>query len=387
MADSRISVAVLLSGREQFSPYFGGALARWTYEVYSRLQQQCETIVLGYPTAENDLYPFPHATSATWRLCNFVSRIPRLRRQEGFLWLRSLRSRLAGCDVVHIYNRPQWVALLRHLEYRGRIILYLQNNHLGDWTGPMLDALAPQLDLVAVCSSFLRETFTPRSAAIAAKTRLIYNGANTETFYPNESIREPATILFVGRFDREKGVLQLVQAYARVLDRYPQARLVICGGSNFGVGEETSYVRQVRNAASQLAIEKNARIQFTGYLHHDRELPSWFQRATIFCCPSLFPEPFGLVNAEAMACATPVAGSNRGGIPEVLGHTGRVYDPENTEQFADVLCRILAEPGYRAKLGTAAHQRCKEMFDWRVIAQQWGGLLADIATLPRIPYS
>src|SRR5450631_2345236 len=45
----KLSVAVLLSGREQFSVYYGGALARWTYEVYSRLRDEIDVKVFGAP--------------------------------------------------------------------------------------------------------------------------------------------------------------------------------------------------------------------------------------------------------------------------------------------------------------------------------------------------
>ena len=381
----KLSVAVLLSGREQFSPYYGGALARWSYEVYSRLHEQLDAVVLGYPTAKTDLYPFRHQTSWAWRGCNLIGRLPGLRRHEEGLWLRALFVQIRQRAVVHIHNRPQWVSFLRGLGYRGRIVLHLQNNHLGHWTGPMLDALAPHLDLLAVCSSFLRDTYAARSPALAAKTRVVFNGVDTGLFHPQEAMRDPQTIFFVGRFDPEKGVLQLVQAYARVLRQHPRARLVIGGATGFGVHRETPYVRKVRRLAAELVQEKGAEIQFTGYLHHDRDLPAWFQRATIFACPSLFQEPFGLVNAEAMACATPVLGASRGGIPEVLGATGCLVDPENIDQFAEALCGLLRQSDDRARLGRLAYQRCHEMFDWNVIARRWAGLLEDIAPEAQIP--
>jgi glycosyltransferase involved in cell wall biosynthesis len=118
-------------------------------------------------------------------------------------------------------------------------------------------------------------------------------------------------------------------------------------------------------------------VQFAGYLHHDRDLPAWFQRATFFTSPSIFQEPFGLVNAEAMACATPVIGSRRGGIPEVLGDTGLLIDPEDIEGFADAMCMLLGNAEYTSKLGRAAYQRCRERFDWQVVAQQWNSLLQN----------
>lgn len=375
-SSSRLAkVGVLLSGREQFSPFYGGALARWTYEVYSRLRDRVEVTVFGFPTAAENLYDLRHRTSGVWRACNMISPIPFLRRWDEPLWLRGVIQFLRDLDVVHIHNRPQWVRELRQMGYAGTICLHLQNNHLGHWTSAELDGLAPELQGVAVCSGFLRATYASRSASLAAKTSVIFNGVNTGLFKPREEIREPKTIFFVGRLLQEKGTLQLVRAYARVLDRHPDATLVIGGSSGFGVHEETGYVRQVRELAQALISNGNGRIFFPGYLDHDKDLPSWFQRATVFVCPSLFQEPFGLVNAEAMACATPVVGSNRGGIPEVLGETGKLVDPDQVEQFADALSSLLEDVESRVALGRAALVRCREMFDWDIIAQTWVSFL------------
>jgi spore coat protein SA len=370
-----VSVGVLLSSREQFSPVYGGALARWTYEVYSRLRDHIEVTVFGYPTSADNLYNLPHRSSAVSRACDLISRVPLLRRWDEPFWLRGLIRSLRHLDVVHIHNRPQWVRELRGMGYEGTIWLHLHNNHLGHWTAAMLEALAPQVDGVAVCSTFLSETFAGRSPSLAAKTKVIFNGVNTQLFYPREEIREAKTIFFVGRFDEEKGVLQLVRAYARLLDRHPDAVLVIGGTTGFGVHRETDYVHKVRTLAQSLVRNRNARIHFPGYIHHDGDLPIWFQRATVVASPSLFQEPFGMVNAEAMACGTPVVGSNRGGIPEVLGEAGILVNPDEVEAFADALSNLLERADYRASLGRAAYLRCREMFDWDIIAQQWGSLL------------
>ena len=347
--------------------------------MYSRLSEAISASVFGFPTKERDVYPLHHETSNYWRACRIASCIPLARRYEEKLWLRGLVPRLLNLDLLHVHNRPQWVAWLRSLGYRGAIVLHLQNDHLGHWTAPMLDALAPNVDGVVVCSRFLRDTFAPKSAALAAKTHVIFNGVDTSLFYPKEEIREPKTILFAGRFAAEKGVLQLVQAYARVLQSHPDARLVIVGGTGFGKHEATAYVRQVRELAESTLRCGRGDIQFTGYLHHDKDLPSWFQRATIFACPSLFEEPFGLVNAEAMACATPVVGANRGGIPEVLGDSGRITDPDDIGELAAVFSELLVDREERNRLGRAAYIRCQHFFDWRVISANWLTLLQGIA--------
>jgi len=372
-----LKVGVLLSGREQFSPFYGGALARWTFEVYSRLTNNVEVSVFGYPTAVQDLYNLPHRTSGISKVCDVVQLIPYLRRWDEPLWLRGLMNSLCHLDVLHIHNRPQWVHELRHLGYKGIIWLHIQNNHLGHWNANMLDALAQQVDRVATCSTFLKGTFAGRSPRLAAKTAIIFNGVNTQLFYPKEQIREANTIFFVGRFDEEKGVLQLVRAYSHVLDRHPDASLVIGGATGFGVHRETDYVRKVQELAQSLVRNRNARIQFPGYIDHDKDLPSWFQRATVFAAPSLFQEPFGMVNVEAMACGTPVVGSSRGGIPEVLGETGILLNPEDTDKFGAALSTLLDRAEYRTSVGRAGLLRCQELFDWNIIARRWLSFLYE----------
>lgn len=375
-------VAVLLSGRAQFSVYYGGALVRWTHEVYRHLQPDISVTVFGFPTDPATRYPLPHETSAWSRACLLMSKVPVVRRWEEHVWLRALLARLHSYDLVHIHNRPQWAPMLRRLGYKGGVVVHLQNDHLGHWTPEMLDALAPQLDRVAVCSTYIGDQFSEKSRAIAEKTKLIFNGVNTELFYPRPELREPKTVFFVGSFIPQKGVLQLVQAYERVLEAHPDAKLVVGGSVTFGVERETPYIRSVRELAANIRQRHGAEIQFTGSLHHDRELPAWFQRATVFSCPSLFHEPFGLVNAEAMACATPVVGTNRGGVPEVLGAGGVTVNPEDTEAFAAQLNQLLSSPSELALLGARGLERSRTVFDWKVVAETWRALLRDVASGP-----
>jgi spore coat protein SA len=372
------SIAVLLSGREQFSVYYGGALARWTYEVYSRLGDQLDVTVFGFPTDPATAYPLSHQSSGWWRVCKVMAQAPFLCRYEDPLWLRGLMTRLRHFRAVHIHNRPQWVGFLRSAGYRGRIILHLQNDHLGHWNDAMRDALARELDGLVVCSSYLRERSTGKSDALARKTAVVFNGVNTKLFFPREEARRPKTIFFAGSFIPAKGILPLVRAFARVLGTHPDAKLIIAGSTSFGKHEETEYVHEVRRLAASLEKQDGPAIEFPGYIHHDRDLPGFFQRAALFTSPSIFQEPFGLVNAEAMACATPVVGSNRGGIPEVLGDTGGLVDPENILQYAEVLSALLSDHGERKRLGRATLERARTFFDWDVIARTWADYMQKL---------
>jgi spore coat protein SA len=339
--------------------------------VYSRLEDRVAVTVFGFPTKERDLYPLPHATNASWRACALMARIPLARRYEERVWLGALFRRLRTFDVVHIHNRPQWAPMLRRMGFDRSLVLHLHNDHLGHWPAKLLDELAPQLNAVAVCSNHLRNTFAARSASLNAKTTVVFNGVNRQLFYPREDVREAKRICFVGRLHPEKGALELVRAYERVLDRHPDAKLVIAGTTGYGTHQGTRYSRDLQDLADSLARRKHAQVEFTGYLDHDRDLPRQFQRASVFACPSLVQETFGLVNAEAMACATPVIGTDRGGVPEVVGNAGRLINPENVAEFADVLSELLAKPEYRRSLGQAGVERCQTLFDWSVVAEAW----------------
>ena len=86
----------------------------------------------------------------------------------------------------------------------------------------------------------------------------------------------------------------------------------------------------------------------------------------------------GIVNLEAMACATAVVASDVGGIPEVVAEdqTGLLVhfdagDPEDFEtRLADAVNALVADPERARQYGVAGRQRCIEEFSWAHIAEQ-----------------
>jgi len=99
--------------------------------------------------------------------------------------------------------------------------------------------------------------------------------------------------------------------------------------------------------------------------------------ATVFVCPSVY-EPLGIVNLEAMACATAVVASDVGGIPEVVadGETGLLvhYEPADPAGYeaglAAAVTALIADPLKAARFGRAGRQRCIDEFSWSRIAEQ-----------------
>lgn len=92
------------------------------------------------------------------------------------------------------------------------------------------------------------------------------------------------------------------------------------------------------------------------------ELLDLYNRASAFFFPSLY-ESFGLPIVEAMACATPVVGSDCGSVPEIVGEGGCCHGPKAIEAYVSSLERLVDDAGYRTDLEDRARQRAAN-FGW-----------------------
>ncbi len=210
---------------------------------------------------------------------------------------------------------------------------------------------------------------------------VIRNGVDTDVWYPTGPVRtrpvltelgvDPnrPTVAFVGRITRQKGVAHLVAAAHQF---HPDVQLVLCAGAP----DTPEIADEVRSAVTGLARNR------TGVIWVQEMLPSGKLReilsaATVFVCPSVY-EPLGIVNLEAMACATAVVASDVGGIPEVVadGITGSLvhYDADDPvgyqAELAEAVNELIADPDRANRYGKAGRQRCIEEFSWGQVAEQ-----------------
>lgn len=110
---------------------------------------------------------------------------------------------------------------------------------------------------------------------------------------------------------------------------------------------------------------------------HKTKLREILSAAIVFVCPSIY-EPLGIVNLEAMACATAVVASDVGGIPEVVvdGVTGSLvhYDADFPDAFearlAEAVNALVTDPAKAHHYGRVGRQRCIDEFSWAHIAEQ-----------------
>jgi D-inositol-3-phosphate glycosyltransferase len=186
-------------------------------------------------------------------------------------------------------------------------------------------------------------------------------------------------VLYVGRFDKRKGIETLVRATGELRAKLEQGeeidpqklKLLIVGGSdpNEADGAER---RRIEGIVNELGIAANT--EFVGMVGHDR-LPLYYTAADVCVVPSHY-EPFGLVAIEAMACGTPVVASDVGGLKftVISEETGLLVPVRDVSGFARAIERILTDDLWARKVRKQAAARVQENFSWDGVAAQLSGL-------------
>lgn len=175
---------------------------------------------------------------------------------------------------------------------------------------------------------------------------VIYNATDTDKFVPTNNLIESKqewgiqslednVVTYVGRLDPHKGVDTLIKAVKLLIDQGKPIRLLIAGKS-LVTGE--SYETYLKQLACDLDIAEH--ITFLGHISDTAAL---YQASDVSVLPSVWPEPFGRVIIEALACGVPVVASNTGGIPEIL--TGELkknlFQAGDESELAATLSRVI----------------------------------------------
>ena len=191
-------------------------------------------------------------------------------------------------------------------------------------------------------------------------------GVDVEQFTPGlPASTRPRTIVYVGRMDRAsswKGVDVLLRGFAALTDT-PEARLKLVGHGN-ALPDHTAL-------AEQLGIAD--RVEFTGALTGGA-LVAALQGAAVLALPSLTEaECHPMAVIEAMACGTPVVGSDVGGIPCVVvpGVTGLLFPPRNADALAAACRRLLQDGALADRMGAAGRRRAVERYAWPSLTDRY----------------
>lgn len=158
-------------------------------------------------------------------------------------------------------------------------------------------------------------------------------------------------VLFVGRLEEKKGVLDLIHAFARIACSHPEARLVLAG-----VGD----TEQVRRLAGELNILN--KLVLPGWVD-PAQRTALLASAAVFVLPS-HHEQMPMSVLEAMAAGTPVIGSDAGAIPEMLEHgaCGFVIPAKDIDGLAGALASVLSDNVQADKFSVRGLARVRSVY-------------------------
>lgn len=235
--------------------------------------------------------------------------------------------------------------------------------------------------VIAVSSGMRDDVLHTYPALDPNRVHVVRNGIDTDVWYPappdpNDSVLaelgvdlDRPIVAFVGRITRQKGVAHLIAAAHHFA---PEIQLVLCAGAP----DTPEIAAEVTSAVQELAKARSG-VFWVREMLPIGKIREILSAATVFVCPSVY-EPLGIVNLEAMACATAVVASDVGGIPEVIAdrQTGLlvhydVSDPAFFElRLAEAVNSLVADTERARQYGQAGRQRCIQEFSWAHIAEQ-----------------
>jgi glycosyltransferase involved in cell wall biosynthesis len=189
---------------------------------------------------------------------------------------------------------------------------------------------------------------------------------------------EAADVLvgYVGRFVRAKGLTTLMTALGLIRDL--RWRCVLVGAGELEV--------ELRRCAAAAGVAD--RVVFSGFVPHV-QVPRILSAMDVLVLPSEtqdnWREQFGRVLLEAMACGTPVVGSDSGEIPMLIRDTGGgiVFPERDPTALADALRRMISEPALRRTLAEAGRVAVAGRYSIARAAAAFAETIAEAAAGPR----
>ncbi|MET9213301.1 MULTISPECIES: glycogen synthase [unclassified Nocardia] len=236
--------------------------------------------------------------------------------------------------------------------------------------------------VIAVSEGMRHDVLDAYPAIDPTRVHVVHNGIDATVWHPGPPTGDETPVLarlgvradrpivsFVGRITRQKGVGHLLAAAAHF---DPDIQLVLCAGA----ADTRELELEIAAAVDGLQRERG-NVFWVKEMLPTEQVRQILTASAVFVCPSVY-EPLGIVNLEAMACATAVVASDVGGIPEVVddGVTGRLvhYDAGTTTDYEQGLAAavnaVAGDPALARRYGDAGRARAIARFDWARIAEQ-----------------
>ena len=284
-------------------------------------------------------------------------------------------------DVIHAqYGYPTGLAALvasRRLGVPNAVSIQGGDGHwVGECCGTHRDAMLAVLGhagaVLIGSESFAREVHE-RLGTPMDRFTIVPGAVNVERFAPRPDrgpgeLSDPPTLLYHGRVDRRKGVLDLLDALTLLRERGRAIRLAVSG-----IGPDVEAVRE-----RVAALDLGARVDVLGIAsYHDA--PTRYHRGDVFVSPT-YAEGFSNTILEAMASGLPVVSCEVVGVVDCLedGRDALLVEPRAPAQLADAVERLLDDRALRRRLAATALDEARTLYSWEARGRQIAEIYAAL---------
>lgn len=269
-------------------------------------------------------------------------------------------------DAIIVENEPAFIYELRK-KYPDKIIyLHLHNDSLRAYKKDAKDIIN-KYDKIMPVSNYLKNKIIEIDPTANVET--LYNAVNINRFNNKLSLEDvkkvkekynipdnKKIVMFVGRLQKEKGILELVKAFNNA--NKGNWHLVIVGASFFKNSKKDQFTEKIE----KLINDSQNNISLTGYVDYE-DIHLIYSTANIGVVPSLCNEAFGMTLLEFMASGIPTIITNDGALPEIAtNETSIIIDRNNNilEDLENALTKLLNENNNIKQIKEKSIERAKK---------------------------
>lgn len=332
-------------------------------------------------------YHFIHTSSLGARLKKYIlaRRNPNTYHHysiEFFLYESLNHIKNENYDVIILNNRPGYAEVLDG-KTNAKLVYNLYNDKLNNTTRSH-QQIYNAASLIISTSDYISNRVRT-IGDYGNKCVTVYSGIELEKFTPTLIPRvdrkdlglNPSdfVLLFSGRVNKEKGVMELVSAVQK-LEQYPNIKLLILGSSFFGnTNKDDIFIQSLKQQAQTV----KERILFTGFIPYNM-IPDYLKISDVATIPSNWDDPFPTTVLEAQAMGLPIITTKRGGIPEEVTEENAILletDEHFVENLANAILDLYNNPERRKAMAKASLERSK-LFDKETYARNFFAALEHI---------
>ncbi|MBU0619374.1 glycosyltransferase family 4 protein [Patescibacteria group bacterium] len=344
----------------------GKYLNQYEMQNYAPLAGECELVAFASqrPIHAEVGFPVKHLWSPA-DLPDFPYKMPILNRLcfGDAMYLHGLEKQLDGFDIAHVAEtyfcftrqaiKARQAGRIKKLVCTVWETIPFNNENI--WPRKRFKQAAfENIDLFIAVTQRARKALLEEGCP-ANKIAVQPMGVDLRRFQPK--IKKPGReleLLFVGRLEKEKGILELVEAFRKINRQFPHLKLTLVGQ-----GSQRQKIHHPKISFKTIPYQK---------------INQAYQQADIFILPSkttsFWEEQFGMVLVEAMACGLPIITTKSGAIPEVVGKSAFLIEPGDEAGLTNAISQLVNQPKLRDNLAKQARRRAEKYFNAQKIAQK-----------------